>query len=64
MIFIKVQELNIILRATQTPDVLIFFEKKFCLMSGLKFTLSEATSLLPDGLSGLKKLIFRPEAIT
>ena len=37
-------------------DVLIFFKKKFCLMSGLKFTLSDATSLLPDDLPGLKSL--------
>ena len=34
------------------PD---FFEKKFSLMSGLKFTLSTVTSFLPDNLSGLKK---------
>ena len=49
------KELQINLRATQTLDVLIFFKKKFCLMSGLKFTLSNATSLLPDDLSGLNK---------
>ena len=53
------KELQIVLRATQILDVLIFFKKKFCLMSGLKFTLSDATLLLPDSLS-----IFRPEAIT
>ena len=53
------------LRATQILDVLIFFfKKKFCLMSGLKFTLSDPTSLFPDDLSGLKKNIFRTEAIT
>ena len=63
MIFIKVKELQIVLRATQTLDVLIFFKKKFCLMSGLKVALSDATLLLPDDLSGLKKIIFRPEAI-
>ena len=33
------QELQIVLRVTQTLDVLIFFNKKFCLMSGLKFYL-------------------------
>ena len=49
------KELQINLRATQTLDVLIFLKKKFCLMSGLKFTLSNATSLLPDDLSGLNK---------
>ena len=37
------KELQIILRATQTLDVPIFFKKKFCLMSGLKFTFSNAT---------------------
>ena len=49
------KELQIVLRATQILDVLIFFKKKFCLMSGLKFTLPDATLLLPDDLSGLKK---------
>ena len=29
-------------------------------MSGLKFS-SEVTSFLPDNLSGLKKIIFRPD---
>ena len=38
--------------------------EKIFLMSDLKFTLSDATSHLPDDLSGLKKIIFRPEAIT
>ena len=33
-----------------------FFKKKFCLMSGLKFTLSEVTSFLPDNLSELKAI--------
>ena len=47
------KQLQIVLRATQILDVL--FKKKFCLMSGLKFTLSHATLLLPDDLSGLKK---------
>ena len=57
------QKLQIVLRATQTLDVLIFFNKKLCLMSGLKFTLSDVTSFLPDNLSRLKKVIFSPEAI-
>ena len=40
------------------------FKKKFSVMSNLKFTLSDATSVLPDDLSGLKKkIIFTPEAI-
>ena len=30
----------------QTLDVLIFFKEKFCLMSGLKFTLPDVTSFL------------------
>ena len=64
VIFIKVQELQIVLRDTQTLEVLIFFRKKFCLMSDLKFTLSGVTSFLPDYLSELKKIIVRPEAIT
>ena len=63
MIFIKVKELQIVLRAIQTLDVLIFFKKKFCVMSGEKFTLSDATSLLTDDLSWLKKIIFRSETI-
>ena len=37
------------LKPTQILDDLIFFKKKFCLMSGLKFTLSD----------GIKKIIFR-----
>ena len=32
-----------------------FFKKMFCLMSALKFTLSDVTSFLTDNLSGLKK---------
>ena len=56
LIFIKVQELQIVLRATQTLDVLIFFKKKFCLMSSLKFTLSDAASLIVDDLPGLQKI--------
>ena len=31
------------------------FKKKFCLMSGVKFTLSDITSFLRDNLSGLQK---------
>ena len=64
MIFIKVQELQIVLRDTQTLEVLIFFGKKFCLMPGLKFTLSGVISFLPDNLSELKKNIVRPEVFT
>ena len=35
-----------------------FFQKKkmFCLMSALKFTLSDVTLFLPDNLSGVKNL--------
>ena len=54
-IYQGIKELQIVLKARKILDVLIFFNKKFCLMSGLKFTLSDATSLLPDDLSGLKK---------
>ena len=37
-----------------------FFQKKFCLMSGLTFPLSDVKSFLPDNLSWLlKKYIFR-----
>ena len=53
---VQEQELQIVLRAIQTLDVLIFFKKKFCLMSGRKFSLSDATSILTDDLSGLKKI--------
>ena len=52
-IFISVQELQIVLRATQTLDVFIFCK-----------ILSDVTSFLADTLSGLKKIMFRPEAIT
>ena len=45
-------------------DVLIFFKKKFCLMSDLNFTLSDVTSFLPDNLSGLEITIFRSEENT
>ena len=39
----------------------VFFQKKVCLMSGLKFILADVTSFLPDNLSGLfKKITFRP----
>ena len=55
LIFIKVQDLQIVLGATQTHDVLIFFNKKFCLLSGLKFILIAVTSFQPDNLPGLKK---------
>ena len=41
-----------------------FFKNKFRLMSGLKFTLSNITPFLPDNLSELKQIIFRPESIT
>ena len=34
--------------------VFFFQEKKFCLMSSLKFTLSDVTLFLPDSLSWLK----------
>ena len=57
-------KLQIVLRDIQTLEVLIFFRKKFCLMSDLKFTLSGVTSFLPDNLSELKNIIVRPEAIT
>ena len=62
LIFIKEQELQIISKATQT-HVLIFFKKKFCLISGLKFTLPDVTSFLPDNLSELSKIIFRSEGV-
>ena len=62
--FVLCLVLQIVLRATQTLDVLIFFNKKFCLMSDLKFTLSEVTLFLPYNLPGLKDISFRPEAIT
>ena len=41
-------------RVTQIFDVLIIFEKKFCLMYSLKFTFSDVTSFLLENLSGLK----------
>ena len=47
-------------QGTVALDVLIFFKKEFCLVSGLKFTLSDVPSFLPDNLSGLKNIIFRP----
>ena len=58
------QKFQILLRAIQTLDFLTFFNKKFYLMSGLKSTLSDVTTFLPDNLPGLKNIIFRPEAIT
>ena len=36
-----------------------FFQKKFCLMPGLKFNLSDVTSFPPENLSGVKKITFR-----
>ena len=36
-----------------TFAILISFKKKFCLMSDLKFTLSDVILFLPDNLSGL-----------
>ena len=53
LIFIKVKQLQIVLRATQTLDIDFFSKKKFCLMSGLIFTLSNVKSFLPDNPSGL-----------
>ena len=53
LIFIKVQVLQIVLRATQALDALIFCK-----------ILPDVTSFLADTLSGLKKIMFRPEAIT
>ena len=58
------KELQVILRDTKALELLIFFKKKFCLIPGLKFTLSGVTSFLPDNLSELTKIIVRPEAIT
>ena len=52
LIFIKVQNLHIVLRAKQTLYVLIFFQKRFCLMSGLKLTLSDLTLFLRGRLNG------------
>ena len=58
LIFTKAQYLQIVLKATQTRDVLIFFlKKKFCLISGLKFTFSNITSF-PNNLSGLKRKLY------
>ena len=58
------QKFQILSRAIQTLDFLTFFNTKFYVMSGLKSTLSDVTTFLPDNLSGLKNIIFRPEAIT
>ena len=52
--FIEVEQVQIALRATQTLDALIFFFN-FCLISGLKFALSDVRSFLPDNQSALKK---------
>ena len=38
--------------------ILIFFKKKVCLTSGLKFTLIDVASFLPDNLSGLQKNLY------
>ena len=46
------QELQIVWRATQILDVFIFYNKKFFLISGLTFALSEVTSFLLYNLSG------------
>ena len=42
---------------SRCPD---FFQKNACLVSGLKFTLCDVTSILPESISWLKKVIFRP----
>ena len=39
---------------SRCPD---FFQKKVCLVSGLKFTLCDVTSVLPENLSWLKNYI-------
>ena len=52
----NVQQLQVVLRATQTLDVLIVFQVFFYLASGLKFTLSDVISFLPDNRSGLEKI--------
>ena len=47
------------LKQTQNLDALIFPKKRFCLISGMKF--SDVTLFLPDNLSGFKiNIIFRP----
>ena len=56
-IFIEEEQVQIALRATQTLDALIFF-KNFCLISGLKFALSDVRSFLPDNESALKKKMY------
>ena len=56
LLFFKVQQLQIVLRTTQTVNVL-FIPKKFFLLAGLKFALSDTTSFLPDNLSGLTKIL-------
>ena len=61
LIFIKIQQLQIALRARRTLDVLIFFKKMFCLIAGLKFTRSNVTSFLPDNIPGLKKNLSSPD---
>ena len=51
LIIINIQSFPIVLRLTEALDVLIFFKKRFCLMSVLKFTFHEVASLLGDNLA-------------
>ena len=51
LIIINIQSFPIVLRLTEAFDVLIFFKKRFCLMSVLKFTFLEVASLLGDNLA-------------
>ena len=48
-------------KSQHTLDVLIFFKKRSFVYVRLKFTLSYVTSFLTNNLSGLKKIIFRPD---
>ena len=54
------KELQIVLRITKIFDVLIFFQENLLPYISTTVTLSDATLLLPD----LKKIIFRPDAVT
>lgn len=54
------QKLQTVLRATQTLYVQISFKKIFCLMSDLKFTVSDVTSVLPAICPGFKKSYIQP----
>ena len=54
----KVTKCSLTTTATQTLDVLIFFKRKLCQMSGLKFVLSDVKSFPADNLSGLIKKIY------